>query len=81
MKILTPKQYSELTGMNKTEVIKQCKMGNIPHFRTEGGYFKIQYYDENDKTKEMLIKENAELKQKLNSILSIIGGKTNEKIF
>lgn len=64
-KYVSPKKYSELTGMGEEEVKKQCRMGTIEHKMTEGGHYKIAIYDNDVVSREKyddVVKENVKLK-------------------
>lgn len=73
LKWLTPNEYNQKTGLGVEEIKKQCHLGKLEHLITDGGYYKVAYYEGDGSDKELL-KENAELKQKLKMIMSIIGG-------
>lgn len=46
MKYLSAEQYAKETGLGVAEVKKQCRLGNLEYLVTEGGHYKIKYYEE-----------------------------------
>lgn len=45
-KYLSAEEYSRRSGMGVEEVKRQCRIGAIPHKMTDGGYYKIEVYDD-----------------------------------
>lgn len=74
MKIVSAEEYSKLTGLGVAEVKRQCKLGNLKCYMTEGGHYKIEYYEDDNSRVEMLIRENEKLKNKLQTIKTLVGG-------
>lgn len=71
-KYVSAEEYSRQSGMGVEEVKRQCRLGNIAHKMTEGGYYKIEVYDDAvpkeqyDKLKE----ENTKLKTIIQTIVT-----------
>lgn len=70
---LTPKQYNQKTGMGVEEIKRQCRLGNLESKITNGGYYKIAYYESSEKGDECLIRENERLKQALQMAYQTLG--------
>lgn len=45
-KYLSAEEYSRQSGMGVEEVKRQCRIGTIPCKMTDGGYYKIEVYDD-----------------------------------
>lgn len=71
-KWLTPKQYSKVTGLGIEEIKKQCNLGQLESFKTEGGYYKVAYYESSSQDDETLIRENEKLRQALKNIQQML---------
>ncbi len=70
---VSAEEYSRQTKMGVEEIKKLCRLGEIEHYRTEGGYYKIKVYkdgsipiEEHQKIKD----ENTRLKTILETILN-----------
>lgn len=72
VKYVSAEQYSKETGLGVEEVKKQCRTGQLEHFMTEGGHYKIKVIQDGvpkeqyDKLNEKYIKlktvlENAKI--------------------
>lgn len=68
---LSAEQYSKETNLGVEEVKRQCRIGKIPHLRTQGGYYKIKVCKNDCVSREeyeRVVQENIELKQILSNI-------------
>lgn len=67
-KFISAEEYSRQSGMGVEEVKRQCNLGNIEHFRTEKGYYKIPIY-END---AVSIEEYNKIKEENTKLKTIL---------
>ena len=70
-KYVSPREYSEQTGLGIEEVKKLCRVGKIPCEMSEGGYYHIKVYKDDcvdRKEYNRVVKENIELKALLKNI-------------
>ena len=70
-KYVSPREYSNQTGLGVEEIKRLCRLGRIPCEMSEGGYFHIKVYKDNcvdRKEYDRVVKENTELKLLLNTI-------------
>lgn len=68
-------EYAEQTGIGEVEVKKQLRTGFLEGFITEGGHYKIKVYKDGSvpyKQYGAVVKENAELKIKLEAAKNIL---------
>jgi hypothetical protein len=74
VKYLSAEKYAKATGLGVEEVKRLCRIGELDHFRTEKGYYKIKIYKNNINSDqyEKILKENIELKTKLSSLKRIL---------
>lgn len=72
MKIVSAEEYSKITGLGVAEVKRQCKLGNLKCYMTEGGHYKIEYYEDDNSRVESLLRENERLKNKLLYVQKIL---------
>lgn len=70
-KYITPEEYSKRSGLGIEEVKRQCRIGNIDHIKTEGGYYKIIERNKNEISQEKY-EEIKEENTKLKTIISMI---------
>ena len=71
-KYVSAEQFSKQSGMGVEQVKKLCKSGELEHYMTEGGYYKIRV-DSNSVPIEKYKKveeENIRLKTILETILN-----------
>lgn len=73
LKWLTPKQYNQKTGLGVEEIKRQCRLGNLESKITDGGFYKVAYYEGLTENDEKLIRENERLRQALKLAYQIIG--------
>lgn len=69
-KYVSAEKYSKLCGIGVEEIKRLCRMGELEHFRTEKGYYKIAVR-QNTVKKELydkVVEENAKLKGIIQSI-------------
>lgn len=45
-KYISAEKYSKESGIGVEEVKRLCRTGQLKHFRTEGGYYKIAIYED-----------------------------------
>ena len=72
---LSAAEYAEQTGIGEAEAKKQLRTGFLEGFITEGGHYKIKVYKDGSvpyKQHEAVVKENAELKAKLETVKSVL---------
>lgn len=69
-KYISAEKYSELSGIGVEEVKRLCRIGEIEHFRTEKGYYKIAVRQDTVKKAlyDKVVEENAKLKGIIQSI-------------
>jgi hypothetical protein len=69
-KYVSAEKYSELSGIGVEEVKRLCRIGEIEHFRTEKGYYKIAVRQDCVKKElyDKVVEENAKLKGIIQSI-------------
>ncbi len=69
-KYISAEKYSELSGIGVEEVKRLCRIGEIEHFRTEKGYYKIAIRQDTVKKAlyDKVVEENAKLKGIIQSI-------------
>ena len=71
-KYVSAEEYSRQSGIGVAEVKKLCKSGQLKHYMTEGGYYKIAVDDNSvpiEKYQEVK-DENLRLKTLLDTILN-----------
>ena len=74
-KFVSAEEYSRQSGLGVEEVKRQCNLGKLEHFKTEGGYYKIKVFndavpiEQYEKVKE----ENIRLKTMLEQIKATAG--------
>ena len=69
---VSAEEYSRQSGIGVAEVKKLCKSGQLKHYMTEGGYYKIAVDDDSvpiEKYQEVK-DENLRLKTLLDTILN-----------
>lgn len=69
---VSAEEYSRQSGIGVAEVKKLCKSGQLKHYMTEGGYYKIAVDDDSvpiEKYQEVK-DENLRLKTLLETILN-----------
>lgn len=74
---VSPREYSEQTGLGVEEIKRLCRIGRIPCERSDGGYYYIKVYKDDcvdRKEYDRVVKENIELKALVKNIhhLSLI---------
>lgn len=69
-KYISAEKYSELSGIGVEEVKRLCRIGEIEHFRTEKGCYKIAVRQDTVKKAlyDKVVEENAKLKGIIQSI-------------
>ena len=73
---VSAEEYSRQTKMGVEEIKRLCRSGQIEHYRTDGGYFKIKVYKDGSVPLEEHIKikeENIRLKTILEQIRNTAG--------
>lgn len=51
-KYVSAVEYHKITGIGVEEVKRLCRTGQLKHYRTEGGYYKIAVDNENSVPRE-----------------------------
>ena len=71
-KYVSAEEYSRKSGMGVEQVKKLCRSGELEHYMTEGGYYKIKVDSESVPIEKYIeIKqENSRLKTLLETILN-----------
>lgn len=75
-KWVSAEQYSKATGLGVEEVKRQCNLGKLECFRTEGGYYKIKVMKNDGVPREefnKVVEENIRLKTLIDSVRVVIG--------
>jgi len=69
-KYLSAEKYAKQSGLGVEEVKRLCNIGELEHFKTEGGYYKIAIRQNtvNKVLYEKVLEENAKLKGIIQSI-------------
>lgn len=72
---VSAEEYSRQTQIGVEEIKRLCRLGEIEHYRTEGGYYKIKVYKNESVSKELYEKERQkriELETKLNLLKQVL---------
>ena len=71
-KYVSAVEYSKQSGIGVEEVKRLCRTGQLKHFMTDGGYYKIAIDDDSVPIEQFnkLNEENIRLKTLLNTILN-----------
>lgn len=73
-KYVSAEEYSRQSGIGVEEIKRLCRINQLNHFRTEGGYYKIRVDSDTvpiEKYQETL-KEIERLKEKIDILRTII---------
>lgn len=80
-KYLSAEQYAKQSGMGVEEVKRQCRIGAIPCKMTEGGYYKVEVYDDavSIEQYEKVLQEKEKYKTIVNTIFATLKTVASER--